>query len=116
MWSLTSQRERRTSGPENFQSQAKKDFFNTIRHKRSYRLSSWQLTLTRSRRPSRGIMGDRPKAIEVQATIAHPRAALRHIIRYWRRRRPWHRHHPALSRPLSEGSDTMTTISAKSDV
>src|ERR1035437_1529075 len=32
MWSLTSQRERRTSGPENFQSQAKKDFFNTIRH------------------------------------------------------------------------------------
>jgi hypothetical protein len=31
MWSLTSQRERRTSGPENFQSQAKRDFFNTIR-------------------------------------------------------------------------------------
>ena len=30
MWSLTSQRERRTSGPENFQSSAKKDFFNTI--------------------------------------------------------------------------------------
>ena len=28
MWSLTSQRERRTSGPENFQSSAKKDFFN----------------------------------------------------------------------------------------
>src|SRR4051812_3291138 len=30
MWSLTSQRERRTSGPEDFQSSAKKDFFNTI--------------------------------------------------------------------------------------
>jgi hypothetical protein len=30
VWSLTSQRERRTSGPENFQSSAKKDFFNTI--------------------------------------------------------------------------------------
>jgi hypothetical protein len=30
MWSLTSQRERRTSGPENFQPSAKKDFFNTI--------------------------------------------------------------------------------------
>jgi len=30
MWSLTWQRERRTSGPENFQSSAKKDFFNTI--------------------------------------------------------------------------------------
>ena len=28
MWSLNSQRERRTSGPENFQSSAKKDFFN----------------------------------------------------------------------------------------
>ncbi|MGB9314735.1 MAG: hypothetical protein WCB62_06880, partial [Pseudolabrys sp.] len=28
---LTSQRERRTSGLENFQSSAKKDFFNTIR-------------------------------------------------------------------------------------
>ena len=30
MRSLTWQRKRRTSGPENFQSQAKKDFFNTI--------------------------------------------------------------------------------------
>src|SRR5258708_4683578 len=30
MWSLTSQREKRTSSPENFQSSAKKDFFNTI--------------------------------------------------------------------------------------
>jgi len=30
MWTLTSQRDRRTSGPENFQSSAKKDFFNTI--------------------------------------------------------------------------------------
>src|SRR5882762_5358912 len=30
MWSLTSRRERRTSGPENFQSSEKKDFFNTI--------------------------------------------------------------------------------------
>jgi hypothetical protein len=30
MWSLTSQRERRTSGPEKFQSSVKKDFFNTI--------------------------------------------------------------------------------------
>jgi len=34
MWSLTPQRERRTSGPENFQSSAKKDFFNTIGTKR----------------------------------------------------------------------------------
>jgi hypothetical protein len=33
--SLTSQRERRTSGPENFQSQAKKDLFNTIGQERS---------------------------------------------------------------------------------
>src|SRR6476620_12170645 len=30
MWALTSQRERHTSGPENFQPSAKKDFFNTI--------------------------------------------------------------------------------------
>jgi len=30
MWSLTARRERRTSGPENFQSSAKKDFCNTI--------------------------------------------------------------------------------------
>jgi hypothetical protein len=30
VWSLTSQRERRTSGPENLQSSTKKDFFNTI--------------------------------------------------------------------------------------
>jgi hypothetical protein len=37
MWSLTSQRERRTSGPENSQSQAKKDFFNTIGTFRTYR-------------------------------------------------------------------------------
>src|SRR4030088_1896386 len=36
MWSLTSQRERRTGGPENIQSSAKKDFFNTIRQKRSF--------------------------------------------------------------------------------
>jgi hypothetical protein len=36
MWSLTSQRARRTSGPENFQSQAKKDFFNTIGAKRPF--------------------------------------------------------------------------------
>jgi hypothetical protein len=36
MWSLTSQRERRTSGPEDFQSSAKKDFFNIIRQKRSF--------------------------------------------------------------------------------
>src|SRR2546430_6513988 len=35
MWSLTSQRERRASGPENFQSQAEKDFFNTIGTKRT---------------------------------------------------------------------------------
>jgi hypothetical protein len=34
MLSLTSQRKRRTSGPENFQSSAKTDFFNTIRQKR----------------------------------------------------------------------------------
>jgi hypothetical protein len=30
MWSLTLQRVRRISGPENFQSSAKKDFFNKI--------------------------------------------------------------------------------------
>jgi 7,8-dihydro-6-hydroxymethylpterin-pyrophosphokinase len=30
MWSLNSQRGTRTSGPKNFQSSAKKDFFNTI--------------------------------------------------------------------------------------
>src|SRR5258705_9927763 len=30
MWSLTSQREKCTSGPESFQSSAKKDLFNTI--------------------------------------------------------------------------------------
>src|ERR1700722_7812664 len=30
MWPLTSQRKRRTCGPENFQSSAKTDFFNTI--------------------------------------------------------------------------------------
>jgi hypothetical protein len=30
MWPSTSQRARRTSGPENFQSSTKKDFFNTI--------------------------------------------------------------------------------------
>jgi hypothetical protein len=40
MWSLTSKRERRTSGPENFRPSAKRDFFNTIRQKRSYTLSS----------------------------------------------------------------------------
>jgi hypothetical protein len=34
MWSLTSQRERCISGPENFQSSAKKDFFNTTGAKR----------------------------------------------------------------------------------
>jgi len=39
MWSLTSQRERRTSGPENFQSQAKKDFFNTICQLQKLRLA-----------------------------------------------------------------------------
>ena len=37
MWSLTSWRVRRASGPENFQSSAKKDFFNTICQKRSFR-------------------------------------------------------------------------------
>jgi hypothetical protein len=36
MWSLTSQRKRRTSGPKNFQSEAIKDFFNTIRQQRSF--------------------------------------------------------------------------------
>src|ERR1017187_1567556 len=35
MWPLTSQRERRTCGPENFQSQAKKDFLKTVRQKRA---------------------------------------------------------------------------------
>jgi hypothetical protein len=35
MWSLTSQRLRCISGPENFRSSAKKDFFNTIGAKRT---------------------------------------------------------------------------------
>jgi hypothetical protein len=33
---LTWQRKRRTCGPENFQSSAKTDFFNTIRQKRTF--------------------------------------------------------------------------------
>jgi hypothetical protein len=42
MWSLTLQRERRTSGPKNFQSSAKKDFFNKIRQQQSSRkVSLW---------------------------------------------------------------------------
>jgi hypothetical protein len=41
MWSLTSQRERRTSGPENFQSSTKKDFFNNIRHEQSFEIDSF---------------------------------------------------------------------------
>jgi hypothetical protein len=36
MWSLTSPRVKRISGPEKFGSSAKKDFFNTIRHKRAF--------------------------------------------------------------------------------
>jgi hypothetical protein len=36
MWSLNSQRGTRTSGPKNFQSSAKKDFFNTIGAKRTF--------------------------------------------------------------------------------
>ena len=36
MWSLTSLRVRRTSGPENFWSYGKRDFFNNIRQKRSF--------------------------------------------------------------------------------
>src|SRR5882762_7976756 len=44
MWPLTSQRERCTSGLENFQSSAKKDFFNTIRHERSYPCSGRDTT------------------------------------------------------------------------
>jgi len=36
MWSLTLQREGRTSGPENFCSSVKKDFFNTIGAKRTF--------------------------------------------------------------------------------
>ena len=35
MWSLNSQQRERTSGPENFWSSAKKDFFNTIGAKRT---------------------------------------------------------------------------------
>jgi hypothetical protein len=52
MWSLTSQRERRTSGPENFQSSAKKDFFNTIRQERSFhnRLRRFDRAAERERR------------------------------------------------------------------
>ena len=42
MWSLTSQRERRTSGPENFQSSTKKDFFNFAQQ--SYSCVKRQLT------------------------------------------------------------------------
>ena len=33
MWSLSSQRERRTGGPDNFRSSSKTDFFNTIDQK-----------------------------------------------------------------------------------
>ena len=51
MWSLTSQRDRRTSGPENFQSSAKKDFFNTIGAKRNVLLSLG----TRGRQSALGI-------------------------------------------------------------
>src|SRR5258705_10781757 len=47
MWSLTSQRERRASGPENFQSSAKKDFFNTICHKLAFRRGSGHLNMPR---------------------------------------------------------------------
>jgi hypothetical protein len=36
MWSLTSQRERRASDPENFKSSAKRDFFNNIGAKRTF--------------------------------------------------------------------------------
>jgi hypothetical protein len=35
MWSLTSPRAERTSGPEKFRRSVKKDFFNTIRHERT---------------------------------------------------------------------------------
>src|SRR5882672_2590344 len=39
MWSLTSKRERRTSGPENFRPSAKRDFFNTICQLQTYNLA-----------------------------------------------------------------------------
>jgi hypothetical protein len=37
MWSLTSQHEGRTGGPEKFRSAVKEDFFNTIGTKRTCR-------------------------------------------------------------------------------
>jgi hypothetical protein len=46
MWSLTSPRTKRISGPKNFCCSAKKDFFNTIRQKQSFELwlsSYWGL-------------------------------------------------------------------------
>ena len=49
MWSLTSQRKRRTSGPGNFQSSAKRDLFNNIGafnnmlDLHSHRMSIWEI-------------------------------------------------------------------------
>ena len=48
LWSLTPQHVRRTSGPENFQSSAKKDFFNTIGAFRT-----WAAALTESVDPAK---------------------------------------------------------------
>jgi hypothetical protein len=50
MWSLTSKRERRASGPENFQPSGKQDFFNTIGTKRTHRIGL-----------KRSAVGDRPE-------------------------------------------------------
>jgi hypothetical protein len=47
MWSVTSQRERRTGDPENFQPSAKKDFFNTIRQERSFAAIEYSLAARR---------------------------------------------------------------------
>jgi hypothetical protein len=45
MWSLTSQRSGRTSGAKKSRSSTRKDFFNNIRHKRSFlKVSIWPVT------------------------------------------------------------------------
>ena len=52
MWSLTSQREKRTGGSENFQSSAKKDFFNTICHEQTWSIAEVAKRKAARRRPS----------------------------------------------------------------
>ncbi len=55
LWSLTPQHVRRTSGPENFQPSAKKDFFNTIGPKQIMAVS--QNLPASVRRTARGSVG-----------------------------------------------------------